>query len=395
MKVVQISTDNGIGSIGRICVAVSKLLNESGIENYILYSHGSTGYEKGIKFGLGKRYYKFQALYSRLYANNGFNSYLATKKLIENLDKIKPDIIHLHNIHSHAVNLTMLFNYLRKHKVKTYWTFHDEWAFTAYCPFFVTANCYKWKTGCYKCPQLKGNSFFLDRSKSMWKKKKNIIRDIDLTIITPSQWMAELVKESFFKKYPVKVINNGIDLSIFKKKESDFKKRHNIEDKFMVLGVAFKWQYFKGLDVIKELSKTLGDNYKIVLVGTDSQVDSELPDNIISVHRTNSQEELAEIYSAADVFVNPTREENYPTVHMEAIACGTPVVTFDTGGCKEMLSDKTGIVVDVNDTEAMRKAIVNVCENGALADISSVDVSSDFDMNNKYKEYLELYTENK
>ena len=389
MKVVQINAVCGKGSTGKICVDISKLLTENGIENYILYSLGKSDYPLGIKF-TNEKYLKLQALKSRIFGNYGFNSQHATKNLIKELERIQPDIVHIHNIHSNDVNLKMLFEYLRKTQVKAYWTFHDCWAFTGYCPYFDMASCDKWKQGCYSCPQKKSFSFVLDKSAKLYQKKKELIDGVNLTVITPSKWLADLTKQSFFKDCEIKVINNGINLDIFKPTESDFREKYNLIGKKVVLGVAFDWGRRKGLDVFIELSKILPKDYRVVLVGTNDNIDKLLPENIISIHKTNNQKELAEIYTAADVFANPTREENYPTVNMEALACGTPVVTFETGGSPEIIDEKTGIVVDIDDINAFEKAVVEVC-NGKLTKENCLDKAKEFNKISRFKEYIKLY----
>ena len=188
------------------------------------------------------------------------------------------------------------------------------------------------------------------------------------------------------------MINNGIDLKIFQPKPDNAALRSKcIEKKYIVLGVAFNYNFRKGLDVFIGLSKILPEEYQIVMVGTNEKVDAQLPKNIISINRTNNQEELAEIYSMADVFINPTREDNYPTVNMEAIACGTPVITFNTGGSPEILTGKTGIVLEDNTVESMYEAVRNVCENRVFSKIDCIEHARSFDMNDRFKDYIDLY----
>ena len=214
---------------------------------------------------------------------------------------------------------------------------------------------------------------------------------LDLTIITPSQWLADQVKMSFLKDYPVKVINNGIDLSVFKPTESDFRDRYGFVDKKIVLGVAFGWGHRKGLDVFIELSKRLPEDYRIVLVGTDDNVDKQLPANIVSIHRTQNQTELAEIYTAADVFANPTREEVLGLVNIESLACGTPVVTFKTGGSPECIDETCGSVVPCDDVDAVEMEIRRICEEKPYSIEACLARAKSFDMNEKFKEYVDLY----
>jgi glycosyltransferase involved in cell wall biosynthesis len=254
-------------------------------------------------------------------------------------------------------------------------------------------NCDKWKTGCHHCPQYREYpGSYVDRTETMYNLKKRWFNGIhNLTIVTPSQWLASHVKESYLKDYPVKVIHNGIDLSIFKPTKSEFRKNYNIENKFIVLGVAFDWGKRKGRDVFIDLAKKLDDRYKIVLVGTDDKVDRQLPGNIISIHRTNNQHELVKIYSAADVFVNPTLEDNFPTTNIESIACGTPVITFNTGGSPEILDDTCGSVVQCNVNEALIKEIIRTCTNKPYSQEACLTRARQYDVYENFLEYIELY----
>ena len=297
----------------------------------------------------------------------------------------------MHNLHSHDLHLGLLFRYFKEKKIKLYWTFHDCWAFTAYCPYFDLAECEKWKSSCQHCSQRKQFSWFFDRSKALYQRKKELFSGLDLTIITPSAWLADLVSQSFLADYPVKVINNGIDLDVFRPRESDFRQKHGLENKFVLLGVAFGWGKRKGLDVFRFLAERLDDSFRIVLVGTNDDIDKTLPKSILSIHRTENQEELAAIYSAADLFVNPTREENYPTVNMESLACGTPVVTFRTGGSAEMLSDTCGAVVTRGDMEAMLEKIMTIAKDKPFTKEACLEKAKDFDAMTRYREYVSLY----
>ena len=332
---------------------------------------------------------------AKLTGYNGCFSILSTWNYLRKIKKISPDLIHLHNLHNCYINLPMLFKFIKKYNIRVIWTLHDCWSFTGQCPYFTLAKCEKWKIGCYECqsyreyPQSR-----VDKTQKMWKLKKKWFTGINnMTIVTPSQWLADLVKQSFLKDYPVQVINNGIDLETFKPISSDFRQRYNIsESQYVLLGVAFGWGKRKGLDVFVELSKRLDDKrYRIVLVGTDDSVDKVLPKNIISIHRTQNQNELAEIYSAADLFVNPTREENYPTVNMESIACGTPVLTFRTGGSSEILDDKTGYVVDADDIDDLEKQIVCICTKQVFSEDDCLERAMKFANNIKFQEYINLY----
>lgn len=330
-----------------------------------------------------------------IFGLNGLFSHRGTKQLIKQLDNFKPDIIHLHNLHNFTINLPLLFRYIKKENIKVVWTLHDCWAFTGLCPYFTMAKCEKWCDGCHNCPQISAYSkSFMDNSRIMYKLKKKWFTSLDnMVLVTPSQWLAGLVKQSFLGVYSVKVINNGIDLDVFKPTQSDFRNKYNIpETKKILLGVAFGWGKRKGLDVFIELARRLdNEKFQIVLVGTDEKVDKLLPADIISIHRTENQQELAEIYSAADLFVNPTREENYPTVNMESIACGTPVLTFETGGSPEIPDDTCGSVVGCDDIDSMLVEIQSICGNKLYSAENCLRRAKSFDVNNRFKEYVKLY----
>lgn len=391
MIVVQINVTCGIGSTGKICVGISKLLSNDNVENYILCSE-SDGYNLGVVCS-NKWEIKLQALKSRVFGNYGFNSTAMTKRLIRKLDEISPDIVHIHNVHGHNVHFDMLFSYLKKKNIKVYYTFHDCWAFTGYCPHFVMAKCDKWKTGCGKCVLSKKYSWFFDRSASNFGRKAKALGGLDMTIITPSEWLVGLVKQSFLKDYPVKVINNGINLDVFKPVESDFREKYGLVNNKIILGVSFGWSVNKGLDVFIELAKRLSDEYKIVLVGTNGDTDKILPDNIISIHRTNNQQELAEIYTAADVFVNPTREEVFGLTNVEALACGTPGITFRSGGSPECYDETCGSVVDCDDIDAMEREIIRICTDKPYSKEACIKKAQEFDKNERFNEYVKLYSE--
>jgi glycosyltransferase involved in cell wall biosynthesis len=324
----------------------------------------------------------------------GMFSFFSTIRLLWNIKKTNCSLIHLHNLHDYSINLPLLFHFIKKNHIPVIWTLHDCWAFTGRCPYFELTKCDRWKTGCHNCPYPK-NSYpqsYIDTTRMMWKLKRRWFTGIkDMTIVTPSEWLAGLVRQSYLKDYPVRCINNGIDLSVFKPTESDFRNRYGLVGKIVVLGVAFDWGVRKGLDVFVELSKHLPEKYRIVLVGTDDRVDAALPANIISIHRTQNQTELAKIYTAADVFVNPTREENYPTVNIEALACGTPVLTFKTGGSPEIINELCGSVIESGHVDELLKKIVWVSESKPYSSNNCIRRAKDLDGTAKFKEYVCLY----
>lgn len=330
---------------------------------------------------------------NRLCCMNGCFSLLGTWQLIRALKRFRPDVIHLHNLHNQTVCIPLLLRYIRRKKIKTVWTLHDCWTMTGRCPHFIMAKCDKWKTGCGHCPQLQEYpKSYIDLTGLMWKFKKQWFDSVsDMVIVTPSKWLAGIAQNSYLHRKTIKVIHNGIDLDVFKPTNSDFREKHNCIGKKIVLGVSFAWGPRKGLDVFVELSKKLSDDYVIVLVGTDEKLDQQLPENIISIHRTRDQKELAEIYSAADVFVNPTREDTFPTVNIEALACGTPVITFETGGSPEIIDETCGNVIPCDGIEAIERSILSVIDEGLFSQSSCVKRASQFKQREKFHEYLELY----
>ncbi|WP_346678060.1 MULTISPECIES: glycosyltransferase [Thomasclavelia] len=326
------------GSTGTICKNLYKAAVEAGHECCIAYGRGEAPKEfKTIKIGNKLDIY-LHVLKARLFDASGFGSKKATKKFVKKIEEFKPDIIHLHNIHGYYVNIEILFKYLKEHpEIKKIWTLHDCWAFTGHCPHFEYEKCEQWKNECKKC--VRKNEYpksLIDKCNRNYWLKKFLFTNVDnLMLVSPSNWLRNLIIDSFFKDYPIKVINNGVDTTIFKYTKSDIKERYGIKGKKVILGVASVWDKKKGLDIFIELSKQLDNNYQIVLIGLNKKQIKKVPSNIIGITRTENFQELVEWYSAAEVFFNPTLEDNYPTVNLEAIACETPVLTFDTGGSLE------------------------------------------------------------
>lgn len=397
MKIVSINALPH-GSTGKIMMNITRIANEEGFSASCYYGAWKKTQKNEsftMQFGF-KTENIFSMMFSRLTGIQHCGSVIGTKLLISKLKKHKPDLIHLHNLHLWVINVPKLFNFIKKNNIPVIWTLHDCWSFTGQCPHFTMVKCDKWKTGCYKCPQYRlYPAAYIDCTKTMWKLKRKWFTGVNnLTIVTPSKWLGDLVKQSYLKDYPVKVINNGIDLSIFKPTPSNFREKYNIGNRKIALGIAFDWGVRKGLDVFIELSKRLDpDKYKIVLVGTNEKIDNQLPKGIISIHRTHNQAELAEIYTAADVFVNPTREEVLGLVNIESNACGTPVVTFNTGGSPECIDETSGVVVDCDDIYAMEREIIRICEDKPYTLEACIERANSFDMNEKFGEYIKLYKE--
>lgn len=379
----------GIRSTGRICTDLADALTAQGHEVRIAYGRETVPekYQKyAVKIGSDTDT-KIHALRSRLLDDTGFGSKRATERFIEWVRSYDPDVVHLHNIHGYYINIEVLFRYLAETQKHVIWTLHDCWPFTGHCPHFEYEKCGKWKTGCFDCPKDKKEypaRLLLDNSASNWKKKRKLFTAVkDMTLVTPSKWLGDLAKQSFLKKCPVKVIHNGIDTDVFRPTESNFREKNGLEGKKLLLGVASTWYDKKGLGDFIRLSKKLDDPYKIILVGlTDKQLET-MPKNILGITRTNSTKELAEIYTAADYFINLTYEDNYPTVNLEAQACGTPVISYRTGGSTES-AVRFGTVVEQGDLKSVAKLVRS---SAKFEKNCSQDDSWEYSL----KEYLELY----
>lgn len=398
MRLLQINTVINSGSTGRIAEEIGLRIIEKGGESFIAFGRKTERPSKSHKIQIGNKQDIFlHGIGTRLTDRHAFFSKKATEKLILQITKANPDIIHLHNLHGYYLNIEILFNYLSNVKTPIVWTLHDCWPITGHCTHFSYINCEKWKTHCNKCPQKKEypTSFFIDNSCDNFEKKRKLFTSVEnLTIVPVSYWLADLVNESFLQKYPIQVIHNGINSGVFKPTNTHkIKEKYNLFDKFILLGVASIWDKRKGLEDFIKLSGLLKKDEALILVGlTDKQI-KLLPKNIIGIKRTEDIDELAELYSCSDIFVNPTWEDNFPTTNLEALACGTPVVTYKTGGSPEAISLEAGFVVEQGDITALRKVIDKVkyngknlyqeaCRNRALLFFKKED---------RFDEYIRLY----
>ncbi len=351
----------GIKSTGRICTDLAEALDARGHTVKIAYGRDNVP-EKYQRFAhrVGNDVsVKTSAVQARLLDNTGFANKAATREFVEWIKDFDPDTINLHVIHGYWLNIEILFQYLRESGKKIIWTLHDCWAFTGHCVHFEYARCYKWKECCGRCPEKKEypTSMLLDSSEKNYKRKKAAFTGIrQMRIVTPSEWLAKLVQESFLKEYPVSVITNGIDTSVFRPTESRLREKYGLEQKKVVLGVSSSWRERKGLNAFEKLAEELGDDYQVLLIGLSKSQIEKLPGTIIGIERTDSVQDLAAYYTMADVYVNASYEENYPTTNLEAIACGTPVVSFDAGGSGES-ARFFGTVVPRGDIAALAEEI--------------------------------------
>lgn len=360
MKVLMINSVCGIRSTGRICTELADEFEKQGHEVKIGYGRLEQVPEAARKYAVRigtDTDVKLHALATRMLDAHGFSSQKATKGFLKWADKYNPDLLWLHNIHGYYIQVELLFSWIKSRpNMKVLWTLHDCWAFTGHCSHFDYVNCKKWITGCNKCPQKRcyPAAFGFDRSANNYKRKRAAFTGVkDLTVITPSQWLADLVKQSFLGEYPVEVRYNQIDKSVFRPTPGKFRERYGLKDKMIILGVASSWGERKGLCDFYKLSEQLDEKAKIVLVGLDEQQLKELPPNILGIRRTNNAKELAEIYTSADVFFNPTYEDTYPTVNLEAQACGTRVITYNSGGAAETIQRDDAVVIKQGDWKAV------------------------------------------
>jgi putative colanic acid biosynthesis glycosyltransferase len=396
LRVLQINSVCGIGSTGRIATDLHHILIDQGHESYIAYGRDlPQNCDSSIKIGTKYDNYAHAAL-TKMFDKHGFGSKTVTQEFINRVKDLDPDVIHLHNIHGYYINIELLFNYLKNANKPVVWTLHDCWAFTGHCAYFDFVGCNRWLTGCFDCPEKKSypSSIFLDNSTDNYLKKKDIFTGVrNLTIVTPSKWLADLVNESFLSEYPVKVVNNGIDLDAFKPIKSDFKKNNKLNTKFIILGVASTWEKRKGYKYFLELSNKLNEDEIIVLVGLTEKQKKKLPKNVLGITRTNNIEELAEIYSAADVFINPTLEDNFPTTNIESLACGTPVITFNTGGSVESVDEKTGFIVEKGNVNELLYSLRKIKKSNKANYTQSCIEKAETMYNKigKFIEYIELY----
>ena len=380
------------GSTCRVMLGIAKAAQQESI-----LCHTAAGYSTHPVNALPDTHYRIGGLVSksihillaRLTGLNGCLSVLATLRLLGRIKRGKYDLLHFHNLHGWYVNLPLLMRFVKKHRLPVVWTLHDCWAFTGQCAHYTAIGCDRWRTACGQCPQRNLYPQSLaDLSRFMHRMKKHWFTDLpDLTLVTPSKWLADQAAQSFLRNVPLKVIANGIDQTVFKPTPGEM----ILPGRYMVLGVSGGWTQRKGLDVFIELAGRLGNEYQIVLVGTDERIDQRLPENIISIHRTQNTAELAKLYTAADVFVNPTYEDTFPTVNLEALACGTPVITFDAGGSAECLDESCGTAVPVGNVAAMEAAIRHVCTEKPFSSQSCIRRARDFDQQSAFQAYLALY----
>lgn len=394
MRIVQINIcDNG--STGKIMMDILSTIDDSVQKRaYVSKKYGNSPIVYQMHSNFDYKVHKFLSMYLGL---DEWGSYFSTKKLIKELKKFKPDILHLHNIHSNSINFVLLFKYIKKYNIKTIWTLHDCWAFTGGCFYFDYNNCNKWKTQCNHCQYLKsaGMATNIDCTKKLYKLKKKAFTGVkDMTLVTPSKWLANLVGQSFLSEYPIKVINNGINLDNFYYQDNHTFDNIIDRNKRILLGVATPFNERKGYSDFIKLSQLIdNDKYQIVMVGlSESQIQS-LPSNIVGIKRTDNQSQLAELYSIAYAFINLTYEDNFPTVNIEALACGTPVICYKTGGATEMLNSSNAIVIKKGNVDEIPKVLSDIERLKNNKESFQKETKQLFSRERMTADYLNLYFE--
>lgn len=391
-------------STGRIMQEIGELAMQHGWESYIAYSYGRDGIKpcKSQLIPVGNRWsVAWHGIVTRLSDRHGLSSDEATRGFIRQIEELNPDIIHIHNIHGYFLNYKILFEFLFRYGKPVIWTVHDCWLYTGHCYYYSYIGCNKWQIGCRHCPQKKEfpTSWLIDRSERNFSDKKAAFTSLPkerLTIVPVSEWIKGEMEHSFLKGYDMRVIHNGINLEVFNIYDTEeVKNKYQLGGKHILLGVASIWSREKGLDDFIELAAMLNEDETLVLVGVDAAIQKRLPYNIIGITRTENIRQLAELYAAADVFVNLTWQDNYPTVNLEAIACGTPVVTYRTGGSIEAVTEHTGFVVEQGDVKGVLEAVRKIEKAGKTSYQQPCRdyASAHFNKEERYADYLKLYDE--
>ena len=397
MKVLQINA-YGNFSTGKIAQGIALECNSSNIENLFLYGRNECANPSVNSKKIASSFScKFHFLMSRVFDRTGFYSYFQTKKIVKEIQKYHPDIIHLHIIHGYYCNIKVLFKYLANCGVPIIWTFHDCWAYTGHCAYYLSAKCYKWKTQCNRCTEKMTypRSFVFSQSKRNFIDKKKLFTSIkNLTIVANCDWLKSETLDSFFKDYKVIAINNGVDQNVFKYNQEARYKLFGETKKTIVLTIANKWDIRKGLlDVIEVYKKLDSDRFTFVVVGLTPEdwrlYNYDVPESFIVVNRTSNQKELSDYYSSADYFLCLSHEDTCPTTIIESISCGTPVLTYSIGGCSEAIVDGiTGKTFLENDTDAIACFLSRL---PAFKRKECIDIGKKYDSKKCFAKYIDLY----
>lgn len=397
MRVFQLNTFCGVKSTGRIAAEIAKLVKQDGGECRIGYGvPGISADSESFAYRIGMPVErKLHGAMRKLLDAEGCGSVLGTRQLIQEMRAFAPDLIHLHNLHGCYLNLAMLFDELATMSKPVVWTLHDCWPFTGHCAYFDYVGCDRWQIQCHDCPQKASYPacIGLGRAKQNFERKKQLFTQLqNLIFVAPCQWMTQPLSRSFLNRYPVRMIPNGVNLTVFKPVDSDLRMRYGIGEKKIVLSVASEWDERKGLRYLLEARQKMGPQYCFVVIGLSEQQVGDLPDGMIGLTHTANANELAAWYTVADCLANPTMEDNMPMVNLEALACGTPVAVFATGGCPEAVGE-CGQVIPQGDVAALCEAIRQLCQMKPALRSLCLKRAKDFDSRKTFQSYLELYKE--
>lgn len=398
MRVFQLNTYCGVKSTGRIALEIARLVEADGGACQIGYGvPGIPPEARPYACRIGWPWErKLHGTMRKLADAEGYGSVLGTMGLVREMERFAPDIVHLHNLHGCYLNLPLLFQALRRMNRPVLWTLHDCWPFTGHCAYFDHCGCERWRSGCHDCPQQRAYPVCigLDGSRRNYRMKKRVFTQLErLTFAAPCEWMAGPLRDSFLGRYPVRVIPNGVNRETFRPTPGDVRARYGLGDARVVLAVASEWDERKGLRYLTQAARKLGEEYRFVVIGLDEAQINALPGGMLGLTRTRDAAELAAWYTAADCLANPTLEDNMPMVNLEALACGTPVAVFRTGGCPEAVDESCGRVVDKGDVEGLCGAIAGLCREKAALMPACLRRAERFDAQNTFRAYLSLYEE--
>lgn len=400
MKILQINATYRIGSTGEIIAGIAQVSAAAGFDTYYVCASLSEDQRNDHIFVMGNRLdHKIHALRSRILGKQGSGSLLATLNLLKWIDKICPDIIHLHNLHSNYINVPLLFHYIQKRGIETVITLHDCWFFTGKCCHFLYDGCNLWKSGCGNCPRKRKEipSYFFDRSSEDFREKRKLIGENPYVhVVGCSQWLTACARESLLAERVEKTICNGIDLDIFKPYQTDVYENLHKCDAFIILGMANKWLSEDGRETYNHVVKKLGPRMKLFLIGcTPKQIAENSNAHVFMSGFIKNRIELAKCFSSADVFVNVTKADSFPTVNIESIACGTPVITYDSGGSAEIVDRQTGEVVPYGNYEQLLQSIKRIQENGKQSYSRKCRQRAEllYNKNKTFLEYVKLYSQ--
>lgn len=391
---LQINSDINWGSIGRITEQIGILSISHGWDSYVVYGRDSTTsslntIKVGSKFETYEHYVE-----NVLFDNDGLASRRSTKRLVEIIKNLNPDIIHLHNIHDHWLNYDILFKFLATLEIPIVWTLHDCWSFTGGCSHYTVNQCFQWETECNKCKFKKGLLPIIEQTGTHYHTKKKLFNSLDNLVLVPvSNWLEGEIRKSFLKEQRIYRIYNGIDISVFRNIKSSIKKKYGIEDKSLLVALATAWSEHKGLNDYKALATKLPKDVCLMLVGLNKKQISGLPDSIIGIERTQDVNELVETYSAADIVLNLSYEETFGLTTVEGFACGTPGIVYKSTASPELVTPKTGLVVKPGDIDGVATAVREILKKGKeyytkACRERAVNV---FNKDDRFADYIKLY----